>query len=77
MNWNQEHFTGTSIFAVSNPPLKSIAGIDWDNKTRTKSIFKFVGSGHKGWSRHVDTELGNYDYLLGADVSVFTSSAIS
>jgi alpha-amylase len=47
-----------------------IVGYDWDHKTKTKSIFKFVGPGHKGWSRNVDTELGNYDYLLGCDVSV-------
>ena len=51
-----------------NPVLDKTVGIDWDRKTRTKNIFRIVGSGHKGWSRNVDRELGNYDYLMGADV---------
>ncbi|KAF8896358.1 glycoside hydrolase family 13 protein [Infundibulicybe gibba] len=50
--WNQEHFTG----------------VDWDHKTRERGIYRIVGSKHKGWSRHVDTELGNYDFLLGVDI---------
>ncbi|KAJ7475864.1 glycoside hydrolase family 13 protein [Mycena latifolia] len=40
-------------------------GLDWDHRTRTGGIYRIAG---KGWSRHVDTELGNYDYLLGIDV---------
>jgi len=52
LRWNQEHFTG----------------IDWDHRTRTRGVYKIVGKGHKGWSRNVDNELGNYDYLLGSDV---------
>ncbi|KAF8486078.1 alpha amylase [Russula ochroleuca] len=50
--WTQEHFTG----------------IDWDQRTRKQGIYQLVGKGHKGWSPNVDNELGNYDYLLGADV---------
>lgn len=45
-------------------------GLDLDHRTQTKGIYRLVGQGHKGWSRHVDRELGNYDYLLGADVSI-------
>ncbi|KAF8825136.1 hypothetical protein HHX47_DHR7000659 [Lentinula edodes] len=52
MRWNQEYFTG----------------LDWDQKTQTKGVFKIVGKGHKGWSKNVDKELGNYDYLLGVDI---------
>ncbi|KAJ3999441.1 glycoside hydrolase family 13 protein [Lentinula boryana] len=52
LHWNQEHFTG----------------LDWDNSTQTKGVFKIVGKGHKGWSKNVDKELGNYDYLLGVDI---------
>ncbi|PFH52986.1 glycoside hydrolase family 13 protein [Amanita thiersii Skay4041] len=52
MRWNEEHFTG----------------IDWDHRTRTKAIYRIVGKDHKGWSHHVDSELGNYDYLLGLDI---------
>lgn len=54
MRWNQEHFTG----------------LDWDQKTQTKGIFRIVGKGHKGWSKKVDREMGNYDYLLGDDVRI-------
>lgn len=52
LRWTQEHFTG----------------IDYDHRTKKKEVYKIVGKGHKGWSPNVDKELGNYDYLLGADV---------
>ncbi|KAJ7494749.1 glycoside hydrolase family 13 protein [Mycena galericulata] len=51
--WTHEHFTG----------------LDWDHRTRTKAIYRIAGPGRRGWSRNVDKELGNYDYLLGVDVS--------
>ncbi|KAF8520501.1 glycoside hydrolase family 13 protein [Gautieria morchelliformis] len=50
--WRKEHFTG----------------VDWDHRTRTQGIFRVVGKGKKGWSRRVDQELGNYDFLLGIDI---------
>ncbi|TFY58604.1 hypothetical protein EVJ58_g6311 [Rhodofomes roseus] len=50
--WTQEHFTG----------------LDWDHKKQMKGIYRIVGGSHKGWSKFVDSELGNYDYLLGADI---------
>ncbi|KAJ7170700.1 glycoside hydrolase family 13 protein [Mycena crocata] len=49
--WRHEHFTG----------------LDWDQRTRTDGIYRISGQGRKGWSQHVDSELGNYDYLLGID----------
>ncbi|KAI0322613.1 glycoside hydrolase family 13 protein [Amylostereum chailletii] len=52
MRWNHEHFTG----------------LDWDDRTRTKGVYRIVGGRHRGWSRNVDRELGNYDYLLGQDI---------
>ncbi|OBZ72127.1 Glucan 1,4-alpha-maltohexaosidase [Grifola frondosa] len=52
LKWSYKHFTG----------------LDWDQRTRTKGIFRIVSAGHKGWSRWVDSELGNYDYLLGIDI---------
>lgn len=48
----------------------STTGVDWDEKTRTGDIFRIEGPGHKGWSRNVDHELGNYDFLLGIDVTM-------
>ncbi|KAI0775233.1 alpha amylase [Trametes elegans] len=50
--WTHEHFTG----------------IDWDHRTRTKGVYRINTANHKGWSRWVDSELGNYDYLLGTDI---------
>lgn len=52
LRWTNEHFTG----------------VDWDNKTKTKGIYRISSPKHKGWSRNVDTELGNYDFLLGIDI---------
>ena len=43
--------------------------MDWDARTRTKGIYYIPGSGRNGWSKFVADELGNYDYLLGCDVS--------
>ncbi len=40
-------------------------GIDWDQDRAKQAIFAFSG---KGWDDEVDEELGNYDYLMGADV---------
>ena len=44
---------------------KHFDGIDWDQDRAKKSIFCFEG---KTWDQNVDVELGNYDYLMGADV---------
>lgn len=40
-------------------------GIDYNNDTGEKSIFKFID---KEWGKEVDEEFGNYDYLMGADL---------
>jgi alpha-amylase len=40
-------------------------GLDWDHKARKGGIYRIA---NKKWSQHVDSELGNYDYLLGVDV---------
>ncbi|MCR4846097.1 MAG: alpha-amylase [Eubacterium sp.] len=47
--WNWTHFDG----------------IDWDQNSLEKAIFKFTG---KEWNQGVDSERGNYDYLMGADI---------
>jgi len=52
LKWTQEHFTG----------------LDWDHRTKTDGIYKIVGDNHKGWSKWVDKENDNYDYLLGLDI---------
>lgn len=42
-------------------------GVDWDDAGQESSIFRFNGTG-KSWDWEVDTENGNYDYLMYADV---------
>ncbi|EJU02147.1 alpha-amylase [Dacryopinax primogenitus] len=51
MHFNFNHFTG----------------VDYDQGTGKKGIFKIHGDG-KNWSSGVDSENRNYDYLMGADV---------
>jgi hypothetical protein len=41
------------------------SGTDWNDKTRTKAIYKILGKNKNGWTTDVDDELGNYDYLYG------------
>ncbi|KAI0684103.1 alpha amylase [Cytidiella melzeri] len=61
LKWTSEHFTG----------------VDWDHRTKSKGIFRIEGPPHKGWSRYVDKELGNYDYLLGVDVRTDNAVVLS
>ena len=42
-------------------------GIDWDQSRSLSRVYKT--SGHQ-WDWEVDTENGNYDYLLGADIDM-------
>ncbi|MBY0148968.1 alpha-amylase [Neobacillus niacini] len=42
-------------------------GTDFDNKTEKTGIFKILGN-DKDWNNHVDSEFGNYDYLMFADI---------
>ncbi|KAJ3871609.1 glycoside hydrolase family 13 protein [Lentinula edodes] len=65
--WTVFDFPGR-VFHVHRIRTDYTLGLDWDQKTQTKGVFKIVGKGHKGWSKNVDKELGNYDYLLGVDI---------
>lgn len=71
MKWTHEHFTGKR-WRYSEPSgnnnRPSPTGLDWDQRSKTKGVFRIVSDKHKGWSLFVDKEFGNYDYLLGIDV---------
>lgn len=43
------------------------SGTDWDDKSKTNAIYRIMGKDKNGWSRKVDNELGNYDYLFVAE----------
>jgi pullulanase len=47
-------------------------GVDWNEANRVKKLYRFVG---KTWDSDVDTENGNYDYLLHADVDYDNAAA--
>lgn len=49
--WNFNHFTG----------------VDFDQKTGTKGVFRIVGE-NKYWNQEVSDEQGNFDYLMFADI---------
>ena len=42
-------------------------GVDWAQNLGENSLFRFVSTG-KAWDWEVDTEYGNYDYLIHSDI---------
>lgn len=42
-------------------------GIDWDDRRKREGVWRFEG---KKWAEDVDEELGNYDYLFVAPISL-------
>lgn len=46
---------------------KNFNGVDYDSRSNDHAIFGFEG---KNWNAHVDSENGNYDYLMGADLDM-------
>jgi alpha-amylase len=47
---------------------RHFTGIDYEARTRKRGIWRFVGENKIGWATDVSDELGNYDYLMLADV---------
>jgi len=46
---------------------KHFDGVDWDDNTKEKAIFKFTQR-DSCWEPILDPEVGNYDYLMYADI---------
>lgn len=44
-------------------------GVDWDQKREKQAIYK-VHAPHKDWASDVSPELGNYDYLMFANLDL-------
>lgn len=42
-------------------------GVDFDERSGTTAIYRIMGDG-KYWSHDTDSEKGNFDYLMGADI---------
>lgn len=46
---------------------QNFSGVDYDARRKDHGIFNFAG---KGWEQDVDSENGNYDYLMGCDLDM-------
>ncbi len=46
---------------------KNFSGVDYDERSHSHAIFEFAG---QSWAPEVDTENGNYDYLMGANLDM-------
>ncbi|EXJ65846.1 uncharacterized protein A1O5_11087 [Cladophialophora psammophila CBS 110553] len=48
---------------------RHFSGIDYDSRRKDHAIFKLIGEGKRSdWAHDVSKELGNYDYLMFADL---------
>ncbi|KIW28783.1 uncharacterized protein PV07_04657 [Cladophialophora immunda] len=48
---------------------KHFSGVDYDSRRKDHGIFKLIGEGKRSdWAHDVSKELGNYDYLMFADL---------
>ncbi|BGP17291.1 hypothetical protein JCM10213v2_005309 [Rhodosporidiobolus nylandii] len=65
--WTGFNFPGRKGKYRYAPGSLSPTGVDYDDKSKKTSIFKIQGEG-KTWSKSVDSENGNFDYLMFADI---------
>lgn len=64
--WTQFNFSGRNdVYSDFKWNAKHFTSVDFDQNQNTKALFKFL---NKNWAENIDQELGNYDYLMGADV---------
>lgn len=68
--WTAFHFPGRkNTYSDFKWNWRHFTGVDWDEKSGQEGIFRIEGE-NKGWADDhlVDTENGNYDYLVYADI---------
>ena len=66
--WTKFNFDGrNNKYSDFKWNWKNFHGVDWDEITQKKSIYRFYG---KDWDKDVDKENGNFDYLMGCDVDL-------
>lgn len=72
--WTKFDFSGRGdTYSAFKWNASCFDGVDYDNKTGTNSVFRFSD---KNWDWQVDTEYGNYDYLMFADVDFDNSYVV-
>ena len=66
--WTGFDFPGRgNVFSDFKWRWHHFSGVDFDQRTGEQAIFRILGDG-KGWSQDTSDELGNYDYLMFADI---------
>lgn len=66
--WTRFTFPGRAgVYSDCTWDWTCFHGIDWDEATKRNGLWLFEG---KQWNESVDTEFGNFDYLMGCDVHV-------
>lgn len=64
--WTRFDFPGRNgKYSAMKWNAAHFSGTDWDEAGKRNGIFCFEG---KTWNRETDSENGNYDYLMGADL---------
>lgn len=64
--WTRFDFPGRGEkYSAFHWNASHFSGTDWDAGAKRNGIFRFDG---KCWNRETDSENGNYDYLMGADL---------
>ncbi len=64
--WTKFNFPGRAgAYSDFQWNASHFSGTDWDAAAKQNGIFRFLG---KPWNRETDSEKGNYDYLMGADL---------
>lgn len=64
--WTKYDFAGRADqYSAFHWNVSHFSGTDWDDEKKRGGIFRFEG---KQWNNETDSENGNYDYLMGADL---------
>lgn len=67
--WFGFNFPGRKLkYSAVEYHAHHFSGTDWNHRTQENGVFRIVGQDKPGWAPDVDPELGNYDYLMFADV---------
>lgn len=68
--WTKFTFPGRKgVYSDFTWNFNHFTGIDYDQKTGTNAIYRILGDG-KYWSKRTDSEKGNFDYLMNADIDM-------
>ncbi|WP_240501922.1 alpha-amylase [Bacillus sp. MUM 13] len=64
--WTSFTFPGRgNTYSSFKYDANSFTGVDYDNNNGQNHVYRFT---NKSWNTPVDSENGNYDYLMGADL---------